>query len=176
MPEARKRPCSICRRWFRPDPRVGDRQHACGKPECQTTRRRKTQASWRGRNPGYSIAYRIDHRSAPTQPAPEVLRVPAPLNQLPWEFAKDQFGPQRVDFIAVLAALLVRFAKDQFRVYRIDPTRLSGTLPRSSQKTSPSFVRRQLFLWVGDNYFSRPTTTTLYRSGAKPRGRLGFTA
>ena len=138
MPEARKRPCSICRRWFRPDPRVGDRQHACGKPECQTTRRRKTQASWRGRNPGYSIAYRIDHRSAPTQPAPEVLRVPAPLNQLPWEFAKDQFGPQRVDFIAVLAALLVRFAKDQFRVYRIDPTRLSGTLPRSSQKTSPS--------------------------------------
>ena len=37
-------------------------------------------------------------------------------------------------------------------------------------------VRRQLFLWVGDNYFSRPTTTTLYRSGAKPRGRLGFTA
>ena len=36
MPEARKRPCTICRRWFRPDPRVGDRQHACGKPECQT--------------------------------------------------------------------------------------------------------------------------------------------
>ncbi len=39
MPEARKRPCSICRRWFRPDPRVGDRQHACTKPECQTARR-----------------------------------------------------------------------------------------------------------------------------------------
>src|SRR5882724_9641644 len=29
-------------------------------------------------------------------------------------------------------------------------------------------VRRQLFLWVDDNYFSRSTTTTLYRPGAKP--------
>src|SRR5450755_2061099 len=117
MPDARKRPCSICRRWFRPDARVGDRQHACGKPECQTKRRRKTQASWRGRNPGYAIAYRIDQRSVSTQAAPEVMRVPAPLNQLPWEFAKDQFGPQRADFIAVMAALLVRFAKDQFRTH-----------------------------------------------------------
>ena len=137
MPEVRKRPCSICRRWFRPDARVGDRQHACGTPECQSKRRQKTQASWRGRNPGYAIAYRIDQRSAPTQPAPEMLLVPAPLDQLPWEFAKDQFGLQCADFIAVLAALLVRFAKDQFRAYRIDPTRLPGTLPVSWQKTSP---------------------------------------
>src|SRR5713226_7245613 len=136
MPEARKRPCTICRRWFRPDPRARERQHACGKPECQTKRRQETQASWRRRNPDYGIAYRIDQRSAQTQPPPEVLRVPTPLNQLPWEFAKDQFGPQCADFIAVLAGLLVRFAKDQFRAHRIDSTRLSGTLPRFSQKTS----------------------------------------
>src|ERR1039458_9515569 len=63
MPEARKRPCAICRQWFRPDARVGSRQHACGKPECQTSRRQKTQASWRRRNPGYAIAYRIDQRA-----------------------------------------------------------------------------------------------------------------
>jgi hypothetical protein len=51
MPAARKRPCSICRRWFRPDPRVGLRQHTCGKPDCQAARRRKTQARWRTKNP-----------------------------------------------------------------------------------------------------------------------------
>lgn len=45
MSEARKRPCTICRRWFRPDARVGVRQRACTNPECQTARRRKTQAS-----------------------------------------------------------------------------------------------------------------------------------
>src|ERR1022692_2317260 len=66
MPEARKRPCAICRRWFRPDGRVGSRQHACGNPECQTSRRQKTQASWRRRNPGYAIAWRVDRRAAQT--------------------------------------------------------------------------------------------------------------
>src|SRR6266849_4538545 len=75
MPEARKRPCAICRRWFRPDA-LGDRQHACGKPECQTRRRQKTQASWRRRNPEYAIAWRIDQRAAQTQPPPEVMRLP----------------------------------------------------------------------------------------------------
>src|SRR5216684_545132 len=114
MTEAGKRPCAICRCWFRPDARVGDRQHACGKPECQTKRRQKTQASWRHRNPGYAIAYRIDQRGAQTQPPPEAMRLPSPLNQLP-----------------------CRSAKDQFRAYLIDPARVSGTLPPPPQKTSP---------------------------------------
>ena len=56
MPEARKRPCRICRRWFRPKPRVGDRQRACGKPDCQTARRQKTQENWRARNGHKRIA------------------------------------------------------------------------------------------------------------------------
>src|ERR1039458_7517761 len=114
MPEARKRPCAICRRWFRPDARVGSRQHACGKPECQTSRRQKTQAGWRRRNPGYAIAYRIDQRAAQTESPPEPLRMAAPLNQLPWDAAKDQF-----------------------RAYLTDPTRLPGTLPPPPRKTSP---------------------------------------
>src|SRR5882762_5262592 len=139
MPDARKRPCCICRHWFRPDPRVGTRQRVCGKAECRASRRQKTQANWRRRNPGYAIAYRIDQRAAQTESSPEVMRVPPPLNQLPWEFAKDQFGPQRADFIGVMGALMVRTAKDEFRAYLIDPTRLSGTLPPSPQKTSPGF-------------------------------------
>src|ERR1035441_7218193 len=83
-----------------------------------------------------AIAWRIDHRAAQTPSPPEPLRLPAPLNQLPWAFAKDQFGPQRADFIGVMGALMIRFAKDQFRAYLIDPTRLSGTLPLPPRKTS----------------------------------------
>ena len=98
--------------------------------------RQKTQAGWRRRNPGYAIAYRIDQRAAQTEP-PAVLRVPAPLDQLPWEFAKDQFGVQGADFIGVLGALMVRTAKDEFRAYLIDSTILPDTLPRPSRKTSP---------------------------------------
>jgi hypothetical protein len=64
--------------------RVGDRQHAFGKLECQTTSRQKTQASWHERNPSYLIVYRIDQRAAQKELEPEALRLPAPLTQLPW--------------------------------------------------------------------------------------------
>lgn len=135
MPEARKRPCSICRRWFRPDPRVGDRHHACRQPECQAARRKKTQAKWRARNPDYATAYRIEQRGAQQQP-PEPLRLPVPLNRLPWDLAKDQFGAQCADFLGVMGTLLVRSAKDQFRAYRLDPPTVPSTLPPSPAKDS----------------------------------------
>jgi hypothetical protein len=85
----------------------------------------------------YAIAWRIDQRASQTQPPPEPLRLPAPLNQLPWGFVKDQLGSQRADFIGVMGALMVRSAKDQFLAYPVDSTRLSGTLPPPSRKTSP---------------------------------------
>jgi hypothetical protein len=62
--------------------------------------------------------------------------LPAPLNQLPWWFAKDQFSAQGADFIEVMGALILRTMKDQFGSYPIDPTRLPGALPALPQKTS----------------------------------------
>jgi len=134
MPEARKKPCRICRRWFQPDPRVGSRQRACSKPDCQSARRQKAQASWRSRNPGYAINWRLDQRKAQAQP-PGPLRLPAPLNQLPWDVAKIQFGMQGADFIGVMSALIIRTAKDEIRPYLPDSTRLPGGLPLSPRKT-----------------------------------------
>ena len=136
MPEARKRPCTICRRWFRPNPRIGKRQRACGQPECQRSRRRKTQASWRRRNPEYATAYRIQQRAAQSNPSAEPLRMPSPLKQLPWDLAKDEFGAQGADFLGVMGGLLMRTAKDQFRGYIADSTRPFGTLPVSPEKTN----------------------------------------
>ena len=138
MPKVRKKPCRICRRWFQPDPRVGDRQRACGKPECQTGRRQKTQANWRKRNPDYAIAWRLDQRATQTPP-PEALRVPAPLDQLPWDVAKDQFSPQGTDFLGVMSALILRAAKDQIRPYLLDSTSVPHALPLSPEKTRSSF-------------------------------------
>ena len=86
MPAARKKPCSICRHWFRPDPRVGSRQRTCRNPDCQATRRRKKQKAWRERHPDYFIARRIQDRAKRERP-PEPLRLPPPLNRLPWDIA-----------------------------------------------------------------------------------------
>jgi hypothetical protein len=135
MLKARKKPCRICRGWFHPDARVGARQRACGRPECQTARRQKTQAEWRKRNPDYGIAWRLDQRAAQTPP-PEPLRVAAPLNQLPWAFAKDQFSPQAADFLAFMSALILRAAKDQIRPYLDDSTGVRSRLPLPPKKTS----------------------------------------
>ena len=128
MPAPRKRPRSICRGWFRPDPRVGARQRACGTPDCQAARRKKTQARWRARNPDYAAGYRLQRRNSQER-APEPLRVPAPLNRLPWDVAKDEIGGKATDFLGVMGTLLVRSAKDQMRLHLVDATRVPGALP-----------------------------------------------
>jgi hypothetical protein len=127
MPVARKRPCCICRRWFRPDNRVGSRQLACSKPQCQLLRRRKKQAAWRARNPDYFSGRRIQARGASDQP-PEPLRLPSPLNQLPWDIAQSEFGVQGADFIGVMGALLVCSTQSQLKSYLIDSKADATTL------------------------------------------------
>jgi hypothetical protein len=109
------------------------RQHACGKPECQAARRKKTQAKWRARNLDYAVGYRLQRRQAQQQP-PEPLRVPAPLNRLPWDLAKDEIGGKATDFLGVMSTLPMRTAKDQIRSHLIDPTQVPGALPPPAGK------------------------------------------
>ena len=46
----RKRPCRICRRWFRPDPRRKDRQMTCGEEACKREWHRRKCAEWNKEN------------------------------------------------------------------------------------------------------------------------------
>lgn len=127
MPDARKRPCCICRRWFRPDPRIGSRQRACRNPQCQAARRVQTQRKWRGSRPDYFIARRIRERGEEDRP-PEPLRLPPPLSRLPWDIAQDEFGVQGTDFIGILSTVLLRATQDQFKAYPVDTTGVADTL------------------------------------------------
>lgn len=38
----KKRPCSICRKWFLPHPRLRERQKTCGSAGCQRERHRRS--------------------------------------------------------------------------------------------------------------------------------------
>jgi hypothetical protein len=74
----KKRPCSVCRRWFVPDPRVGARQRTCGAAECQRVRHRRADRKWHKQHPDYDRARRLlkkleqarppEHSSAPLRP------------------------------------------------------------------------------------------------------------
>ena len=96
-------------------------------------RRKKTQAQWRAKNPDYAAGYRLQQRSAQER-LPEPLRVRAPLNRLPWDLAKDEFGAQATDFLGVMGTLLVRSAKDQIRAHLLDSTMVAGPLPPATAK------------------------------------------
>lgn len=54
--------CEFCGRFFVPDPRVGNRQRACSRPECQDTRKRSSKRAWREREtPGGYFAGRYPY-------------------------------------------------------------------------------------------------------------------
>ena len=96
-------------------------------PACQASRRRKRQAAWRARNPDYFAGRRIQGRME-VDPSPEPLRLPPPLNRLPWDIAQSEFGVQGADFIGVMGALLLRSPQSQLKPYRIDSKEDSATL------------------------------------------------
>jgi hypothetical protein len=62
-------------------------------------------------------------------PPPEPLRLPAPLNRLPWDIAQSEFGVQGADFIGVMATLLLHSAQSQLKPYRIDSKEDPAILP-----------------------------------------------
>ena len=119
MPPKKKKRCCICRKLFRPDPRVGERQRACGAPLCQRQRRVQTQARWRSNNPAYQKSYRTRLRAAQAQAAecgetvpPPSLRLPPELASFPWDLAQSAFGFTGGEILTLLALLMVRLVHE----------------------------------------------------------------
>ena len=133
MAIAAKRPCRVCRRWFRPDVRIGDAQHTCSRPECQAARRRDTQASWRARNPDYFVGYRIQERAA-HEGKPGLAVLPPVLSRLPWDIAQEEFGAKGADFIGAMGRLLIEAAKDPIKGQPVDSSLDPGPLPPTPAK------------------------------------------
>lgn len=130
---AKRSRCSVCRKSFVPDPRVGDRQKTCS-PECQKEHRRRTQRRWRRRHPDYFRLRYLSERSkkaieaeaaqrraeaavlAGRRPAPDEdrmrrpppIRVKGQLRSIPWDSMQDELGVQATDYIAVVALVLLR--------------------------------------------------------------------
>ena len=118
MGPMKKRPCAICRKWFEPDPRVGDRQRVCSDPECQRKRQAQNQAAWLARQPGYFLARRIAERAMRREETGrEVvpMRAPGPMARLPWDLAQEELGVQAADFIWQFGKVLTRQAQEEMR-------------------------------------------------------------
>ena len=109
-----RRPCSVCGKWFQPDPRVGKRQRCCAAPTCQQARKRAQEAAWRRRNPDYFTGRRwqtVTEEGSPPASPPTVPRSPPPLDEVPWDVVKTQFKVQQVVILALVARVLARAGK-----------------------------------------------------------------
>ncbi len=131
----RRQRCAICHHGFTADPRVGDRQRVCSRPECQKARLQGTQAGWRKRHPGYFIAWRAKKRAkASESDVIDPPRVPAPLDELPWDLAQEEFGSIGADFMASFGRKVLGQAKDQSRAEELEDKGGSGKEDRGVAK------------------------------------------
>jgi len=115
----KKRPCSICRRWFLPDARVGARQRACEREECQCERHRRSDQRWRAANRDYDRdrRWRVTITAAKEQPsaAPPAANAGPPASGLPWEVVQDEMGIQSRVIIAGVVREMGLFVQDEMR-------------------------------------------------------------
>lgn len=115
-----KRPCRICRKWFRPHPRVGTRQRVCSRAACQRERHRRACALWRGRNPDYDRETRLQAKLR-RDPPPEAADSPlcgSPVQQLDWPAARDAVGLEVAVVVEVALRLLTAWVRDGVIVQR----------------------------------------------------------
>ena len=125
---AKKRPCSVCRRWFMPHPRLKDRQRTCVDPGCKKEWHRKQCAEWNKRNADY---FRANYLQKKLEPEPKKVQVKSRLKSgLPLRCVQEAIGMQHLVIIEYLAQLMARRFQEVIRrqaVVNTEKTRgLSG--------------------------------------------------
>jgi len=119
----KKSPCRVCKKWYLPNPRVGNRQKTCGAPECQRQWRIRKCAEWNLKNRSCvresylrgrleSLAPVSDLPSSPPPTSPPLpikpsLQRTSPLDY-PLRVVQEVIGLQQLIIIEYIARLLIR--------------------------------------------------------------------
>jgi hypothetical protein len=107
---AKKHPCSICRRWFMPHPRLKERQKTCGDTVCKKEWHRRKCTEWNQANSDYFKANYLQKKldsQATTSPVKSRLKTGLPLERV-----QEVIGMQHLIIIEYLAQLLVKRFQD----------------------------------------------------------------
>lgn len=115
--KSKKRPCRICRKWFTPNPRVGDRQKTCGNNECMRKWHNKKCAEWNRNNRSCAqenyfhdkLTLALNQNDANTTASPPVFDFSAAQYiKLPRTFIQEVIGVQQFVIIDYIAQQLFR--------------------------------------------------------------------
>lgn len=110
----RKRPCRICRRWFVPHPRAGERQHVCSAAGCQRERHRQACARWRQREAEAERSHRLRQRMRAEAQA-EPAAVGTVRAQVAWAAVRDAVGLEVSVVIEEILRLVETTVRDAVR-------------------------------------------------------------
>jgi hypothetical protein len=121
----KSRPCRICRHWFLPHPRAGNRQTVCSSPACQRERHRRSCAQWHSRNPDYDREERLRRKLCKDTPATTVPADPVPV-RIDRAAARDAVGVEVTVVIEETAKVLVDWARDAVMAQAYGITAESG--------------------------------------------------
>ena len=124
----KKRPCSVCRRWFLPDARVGDRQRACGEAGCQRARHARADRAWHAANRDYDRdrRWRDAIAAAKARPrstlasSPAPASASAPMTGVPWEVVQDEMRVEGRVILAGVVRVMGLFVQDEMRKQAAD--------------------------------------------------------
>jgi hypothetical protein len=128
----KKRPCKVCRRWFRPNPRVGDEQMTCGRPKCKREWHRKKCAEWNRKNREYFkgiylknkiLAASEDNEKPGNQQNVEGKTTRTRFNLgLPRQEIQEVMGVKQLIIIEYIIHLLLRFFQEPIKAQAIVDT------------------------------------------------------
>jgi len=111
--KSKKRPCRICRKWFSPDPRIGDQQKTCGSKDCQTKWHAKKCHDWNKKNKAYFKEIYLNKKLAAINEADhKIVSSPVKSSQLPRKFIQEVIGAQQLVIIEYVNQLLFRSFKE----------------------------------------------------------------
>lgn len=133
----RKRPCRICRKWFTPDNRLGDRQKTCGAEECKSKWHSKKCAEWNKKNRSYFQAIYLNSKlESAKSPSPAADQGMLSLNpekiypptlpatrfgpKLPRDVIQEVIGAQPLIIIEYVAQQILSSVKEVIRLQPID--------------------------------------------------------
>jgi hypothetical protein len=148
MEKKRKRkkgPCRVCRKWFTPEPRLGDRQQTCGAMECQRKWHARKCAEWNRKNRAYFRELYLRGRlesfgSGPPEQSSsprssgrinDPPRRSSPLD-LPQEVIQEVIEVKQLIIIEYIVRLLMRGVQEVIHTQLVDKQREIRRLPLSS--------------------------------------------
>lgn len=134
-----KRPCRICKRWFTPNPRLGERQMTCGAAECQKQWHKRKCAEWNRSNRAYFQENYLRKRlqiaesaqlspSAPQSPLSSALLGPVAPLDYPRTVVQEVIGTQPLIIIEYIVRLLTKGVQEVIHTQLIEIQRESNRL------------------------------------------------